>query len=140
MSLTRVGVIASLLMVNAVAASGQKLTAGAKRVSVASLDATLPAVPFEKWLAELRGVSTSEITWEVNDCGEGADGRDAPICVEAILQLTADSTAHASLVMIGDDGPRSKPVIWDLFIGANLSFSSFKTLPEWAALVRRYRR
>jgi hypothetical protein len=111
-----------------------------RRVPVASLDSTLPAIPFEKWLAELGAVPVSAIEWEVNDCGEGGDGREAPTCVEAILRLRADTSAHASLVVAGIDGRRSPPAIWDLSVGAGYSFIGFRTLREWAAYVHRHRR
>ena len=121
-------------------AQGAELIAAAQQVSVAWLDSTYPNVPFEKWLAELGRVRASAIRWEVNDCGEGGDGREAPTCVEAILNLTADTTAHASLVVAGVDGSRSKPAIWDLSVGAGDSFTGFKKLREWAAHVRTHRR
>lgn len=140
MNLLRVALTLCLLAVGTVPAFGQELVAVAKRVLVASLDSTLPAVPFERWLADLRGVPVSAITWEVNDCGEGGDGREAPTCVEAILNLTADTTAHASLVVAGLDGKRSELAIWDLSVGAGSSFTGFKTLREWAAFVRTRRR
>ena len=136
----RVALILCPLAVGAIPASGQDLVAVAKRVPVASLDSTLPAVPFERWLAELRSVPPSAITWEVNDCGEGGDGRQAPTCVEAILNLTADTTAHASLVVAGLDGRRSKPAIWSLSVGVGYAFTGFKTLREWAAYLRARRR
>jgi hypothetical protein len=126
----------------AAAASAQdaELIAAAQRVSVASLDSTYPDVPFEKWLANLGRVRASAIRWEVNDCGEGGDGREAPTCVEAVLNLTGDTTAHASLVVAGVDGRRSKPAIWDLSVGAGNSFTGFKKLREWAAHLRTHRR
>ena len=117
-----------------------QLIAAAQRVSVASLDSTHPDVPFERWLAELARVPRSAIRWEVNDCGEGGDGREAPTCVEAIVDLAADTTAHASLVVAGIDGRRSKPAIWDLSVGAGSSFIGFKTLRQWAAFLRTHRR
>jgi hypothetical protein len=112
----------------------------AKRVPVASLDSTLPAVPLERWLADVRGIPVSAIRWEVNDCGEGGDGREAPTCVEAILTLGADTTAHASLIVAGIDGKPGNAEIWDLSVGAGYSFTGFKTLREWAAYVRAHRR
>jgi hypothetical protein len=119
---------------------GRGLVAAAKRARVASLDSTLPAVPFEKWLADVGRVPVSAIKWEVNDCGEGGDGREAPTCVEAIVNLRADTTAHASLVVTGIDGKRVKPAIWDLSVGAGYSFTGFKTLREWAAHLRAHHR
>ena len=117
---------------------GQGLVAVAKRVSVTSLDSTLPAVRLERWLADLGATPPSAITWEVNDCGEGGDGRQAPTCVEAILTLTADTTAHLSLAVADIAGKRlARPGIWDLSVGAG-SFTGFKTLHEWAANVRSH--
>ncbi len=117
-----------------------KLIAAAQRASVASLESAQPDVPFARWLAELGRVPRSAIRWEVNDCGEGGDGREAPTCVEATFQLTADTTAHASLVVAGLDGKRSKPAIWDLSVGTGHSFIGFKTLRQWAAYLRTHRR
>jgi len=117
-----------------------ELIVAAQRVRAASLDSTQPNVPFETWLAQVSRVPRSAIRWEVNDCGEGGDGREAPTCVEAILKLTADTTAHASLVVAGIDGKRSKPAIWDLSVGAGSTFIGFKTLRQWAAYLRTHRR
>lgn len=138
MKLFRVATIGCFLAVSSIAASSQDLITVAKRVSVVALDSTLPAVPFETWLAELHRVPAAAITWEANDCGEGGDGREAPTCVEAVLILAADTTAHASLIVAGSDGRRLQPAIWDLSVGARDSFTGFKTLREWAAHVRRY--
>jgi hypothetical protein len=133
-------VFLALSTVTPALAQEANLIAAAQRVSVASLESTQPDVPFEGWLAELRRVPRSAIRWEVNDCGEGGDGRKAPTCVEAILKLTADTTAHASLIVAGIDGKRSKPAIWDLSVGAGSTFIGFKTLRQWAAYVRTHRR
>ena len=131
-----------LLSASALPALGQerRLLATAKRVRAASLDSTLPAVPFEKWLADVARVPVSAIKWVVNDCGEGGVGREAPTCVEAILSLRADTTAHASLVVAAIDGTRLKPAVWDLSVGAGYSFTGFKTLGAWAAHLRTHHR
>jgi hypothetical protein len=131
----RLGLTVYLFSAIALPAFGQEPIAAAKRVPARSLDSTLPSVPFETWLADLRGIPTSAIRWEVNDCGEGSDGRLAPTCVEAILPLAADTIAHVSLIVDGLDGARSNPTIWDLSVGAGYSFTGFKTLREWAARV-----
>jgi hypothetical protein len=112
------------------------LIARAQRVSVASLDSTLPAVPFTRWLTTLRKVPVSEIRWEVNDCGEGGDGLSAPICVEAILDLGADTTAHATLGVADREGKPVKPDVWMVYVIAKGSFIDFQRLSEWAAYVR----
>jgi hypothetical protein len=133
---TKIASILSLLSAAAIPAAGQELIAVAQGVPAASLDSTLPSIPFEQWLASLGGVPVSAIKWEVNDCGEGGDGREAPTCVEAMLTITSDTTAHASLIMAGIEGRRVKPSVWDLSIGAGYSFTGFKTLHEWAAHLR----
>lgn len=137
MSLAKIGFTLCVVTAVAVPAFGQGLIPAAKRVSMTSLDSTLPAISFERWLGSLR--PPSSISWEVNDCGEGGDGREAPTCVEAILNLTADTTAHASVIVAGTDDKPSTPAIWDLSIGAGLSFTGFKTLTEWAAYIRAHR-
>jgi hypothetical protein len=119
---------------------GQDWIAAAKRVTVTSLDSALPAVPLERWLAELSGLPPSAIKWEVNDCGEGGDGRQAPTCVEAILNLAGDTTAHLSLAVADVEGKRIRqPGVWDLSVGAGYSFTGFRTLREWAVHVRGHR-
>ena len=122
-----------------VAIAQSALIARAKRVSVSSLDSTLPRVPFETWLEGIGGVHGSAIKWEINDCGEGGDGRQAPTCVEAMLNLSADTTAHASIVVADIDGKRFKPSVWYLTVGTGYLFNGFKTLHEWAAYVRTHR-
>jgi hypothetical protein len=135
----RIMSLLGLLVTVAVPAAAQEhLITAAKRVPAAALDSTLPTVPFERWLAGVRPTATIE--WEVNDCGEGGDGRDAPTCVEAILHLKGDTTAHASLIVAGLDGKESEPGVWDLSIGVGNSFTGFKTLSDWAAAMRGQRR
>jgi hypothetical protein len=117
-------------------AMGQNLITTVQRVSVATLDSTMPAIPLERWLTRLAGPSHA-LSWEVNDCGEGGDGREAPTCVEAIVALRGDTTAHLSLIVADLEGGRAvPPAIWDMSIGAGLRFAGVKTLREWAARVQ----
>lgn len=133
--------LAGILALVPSAARGQDFIAAAKRIPVSSLDSTLPAIPLARWLAEISGRPPSAIQWEVNDCGEGGDGRQAPTCVEAIVSFGGDTTAHLSLAVADIDGKRMPhPGIWDLSLGAGSSFTGFKTLHEWAATVRTHRR
>ena len=111
-----------------------------KRLAVVSLDSSLAAIPLEDWLSEISGVPKAEITWEVNDCGEGGDGRQAPTCVEATVPLRADSSAHLSLAVADISGKKVGPSIWDLSVGAGYSFRGFRTLGDWATQVRAHHR
>ena len=103
---------------------------------MASLDSNLPAVPLERWLGYL--CPPADIKWEVNDCGEGGDGRQAPTCVEAILALGGDTTAHASISLLDVEGKRVTPGVWDLSIGAGYSVTGFKTLHQRAEQIRKH--
>ena len=116
------------------------LVEGARHVSVASLDPSFAPMPFEQWLTTLRQLPPSALQWEVNDCGEGGDGLEAPTCVEAILELGPDTTAHASLIMAGLDGTPGEPAIWMLYAVTQDSITDFERLSEWAAFVRRVSR
>jgi len=137
--LTRLGLL-PLWFCSTRPAAGQEWIAVVKQVVTASLDSTLPAIPFESWLADVAGIPVSAINWEINDCGEGGDGREAPTCVEAILRLNGDTTAHASIFVTDIKGMHVTPGIWDLSVGAGNHFTGFKTLHEWTAFVRAHHR
>ena len=76
--------------------------AAAKKTSVHRLDPSLPDRPLEKWLQDVVGPQ-SQITWEVNDCGEQTGnpefdkGRDFPMCAEAQVPLNQKSTLYVSV-------------------------------------------
>jgi hypothetical protein len=112
----------------------------AQRVRVSSLDSTLPATDLARWLAAQTAVDRSAIRWEVNDCGEGGDGRTAPTCVEAAVDLAANTTASVSLLVAARDGARVKPAIYSLSTLTGHDVTFFKTLHEWSAFVRSHRR
>ncbi|MDP2621617.1 MAG: hypothetical protein Q8P46_15835 [Hyphomicrobiales bacterium] len=135
MRLAKVGVLLSVAILPT-QASGQDLVTMVKGVSIATLDSTMPTVPLESWLRGLTGRS-HPVTWEINDCGEGGDGREAPTCVEAIVALGGDTTAHLSLIVADLEGiRRAPPAIWDMSVGAGYRFTGFKTLREWAERVK----
>jgi hypothetical protein len=133
----RLAMVAGLVAVVVGPASAQNLVAMAKGLSVASLDSTLPSAPLEKWLSSLRAIRPGDfITWEVNDCGEGGTGKRGPICVEAIVPLSGDTTAHLVLIVVAADGLRGRPRVFDLSIGKGNAFTGYKTLGEWGRRVR----
>ena len=112
----------------------------AQRVSVSSLDRVFPAIPFAHWLVQTGAVNQADIRWEVNDCGEGGDGRTAPTCIEAVFGLASDATAHASLLVATRDGTPVKPAIYTLYALTGNAVTRFSNLREWVAYVRRHRR
>jgi hypothetical protein len=51
-------------------------------------------------------------TWEVNDCGEGGDGRSAPVCVEIIIPQQNGYNLHISTIVGDTAGQKvSKPQV-----------------------------
>ncbi|MEP6622382.1 MAG: hypothetical protein ABJE47_23870 [bacterium] len=134
-------VLLCLAAATAANAQGESaLIARAQRTPVRSLDSTFTATPFAKWIGSLRPLPSSRIHWEVNDCGEGGDGRAAPTCVEAILDLAPDTTAHVSLIAADLAGKPGTPGIFMLNAIAGKSQIEFKTLAQWASFVRLRRR
>jgi hypothetical protein len=74
----------------------------AKNISVHRLDPSLADAPFARWLRGAVGPQ-SQITWEVNDCGEQTGnpevdkGRDFPICAEAQVTLQRNNKLALAL-------------------------------------------
>ena len=141
--MARSALVALLCFVSATAATAQSdsaLIARARRTPVRSLDSTFAATPLAEWIAGLRSLPSSRIHWEVNDCGEGGDGRAAPTCVEAILDLAPDTTARVSVIVADRTGKPVAPAIFILNAVAGTSVIEFKTLAQWAAFIRPPRR
>jgi hypothetical protein len=98
-----------------VAAQDSAFIVLAQRTPVSSLDSGYADVPLDKWLATLVRMPASAISWEVNDCGEGGDGQQAPTCVEAWVALTPDTGVSVSVIVAGLDGAPAPPHLWMLY-------------------------
>ena len=59
-----------------------------KRAPAGNVERGLPQMPFERWLT---GILGTDLSWEVNDCGEGHQGM---VCVEV------DESEHGTVLMI----------------------------------------
>jgi hypothetical protein len=85
-------------------ASDAKAIEAAKHTSIRQIETSLPDKPFEKWLRDLIGPQAHMI-WEVNDCGEQTGnpevdkGRDFPMCVSAVVDLTGKRKLDVQLVV-----------------------------------------
>lgn len=119
--------------------AGQDLIASTRRMPASAVDSTLPRTRLDVWLASLRGTPASAITWEVNDCGEGGDGRDAPTCVEAGIPLGGDTVAFFRLAVRGLRDTPAPPAVFDLIIREGQRYRGVPNLREWIARVRRPR-
>lgn len=109
----------------------------ARRASVSTLDSAYARVPFDDWFAELGGFPKTAIQWEVNDCGEGGDGRPAPTCVEARIELARDTSVSVSLVVAGLDGTAAPPQIWMLYAREAGTVTALPKFRDLVAYVRR---
>lgn len=121
---------------SAAAQADTALITQARRTPVRSLDSTLSGTSVSEWIARLRTLPSSRIHWEVNDCGEGGDGRAAPTCVEVILDLAPDTTASLSQIVRDIAGQPVAPAIFLLNATIGRTVIPFKTLAQWAEFVR----
>ena len=71
-----------------------------KKSKAATLEKGLPDIVIPQGL-ENTFQNGDKVTWEVNDCGEGGDGRAAPVCVEAIVPQKNGYNLHISTI-VGD--------------------------------------
>jgi hypothetical protein len=71
-----------------------------KKSNAAILEKELPAIAIPVWLEKTFHYG-GKANWEVNDCGEGGDGRSAPVCVEIIIPQQNGYNLHISTV-VGD--------------------------------------
>ena len=63
-----------------------RLIASVKQVSVSSLDAVLPSIPFVRWL-QIEAGTEARISFAVRSAADDSDHADFPTCVEADAQL-----------------------------------------------------
>ncbi len=93
----------------------------AQSTPVQQLDPALPPTPLAAWLNSI-ALPSSEVTWEVNDCGEQTGGpadrgRDFPACVEAIFAVAPKIRAHVSVVLgTFKQGVIGQPRLFQLFV------------------------
>jgi hypothetical protein len=81
--------IAMSSAVSSQSAGDSALIESLKRTPASNVERGLPRVPFERWLTAILG---PDLSWEVNDCGEGHPGL---VCVEV-----DESERHAVLMIV----------------------------------------
>jgi len=81
-----------------VSASDSDLIVYVRNLSASLIDGSLPETLYGEWIQKT--FSNSETLWEVNDCGEGGDGRtNAPSCVEVQIEQDDGYWLHINLVL-----------------------------------------
>jgi hypothetical protein len=123
-----------------VLAQEQLLIRRVQDTPLASLDSAAPGVTVSQWLAQLGGVPPTALTWEVNDCGEGGDGREAPGCVEGKVSLGEERSASISVVVVSRNGTtEGGPAIFMMYVrdGSEVTFAD--SIRELEMLVEKSR-
>ena len=86
-----------------------------KKSRAATLERGLPDIVIPVWLEKTFQYG-GRTTWEVNDCGEGGDGRSAPVCVEMIIPQQNGYELHISSVVGDTAGQKvTKPQIMMIY-------------------------
>ena len=119
--------------------SDSMLIARAQRTLASTLETSLPRVSIEQWLSQIAAILPDSLRWEVNDCGEGGDGRTTPTCVEAAFDLPGGSAGILRLYVMGRDGSAVRPAIAELLTSTGGTYSAYKTFGDWLAAIRRRR-
>ena len=108
---------------------------------VSTLESGAPQTALVQWLARLGGKSSSEVTWETNDCGEGRDGHAAPACVEGKVLLGTDTTASVSVAVADTEGRSGgKPSLYMMYLKSGQKVTFAKSLKDLEAIVSQWRK
>jgi hypothetical protein len=112
----------------------------AKNTPAHDIDSLVGNVPFGQWVLAAAGDST-RVSWATDDCGEGGDGRQAPVCVTATVALRGGGTALVSLIVGDLRGALGSPALWSAYVRESppADYAEVKPLSAWAAAVRARR-
>jgi hypothetical protein len=121
-------------------AQNAQLVRTAQEFPLPAPDPAAPKVALSQWLAQLGGVPPSAVHWEINDCGEGGDGRAAPTCVEGRVSLTPAASVSISVAVLGLDGqPLATPSLFMMYVKEGQKVTFARSLAELAAQASRWR-
>jgi hypothetical protein len=130
--------LAAILFLTSLPLHGQTrdeaLIRAVKEIPANALDPTLPgnggSLPFSRFLAIMTRVPIAALQWEVNDCGEGGDGRKAPTCVEVHAELAPDTSVSVSVSVLDTNGNPGPPGLFMMSVKKGSSETSVKSLRE----------
>jgi len=109
-------------------------------IPVSSLESGAPALPLSTWLTQLGGASLAKLEWEVNDCGEGGDGRVAPTCVEGRIVFNSRTSAGVSVAVDTTQGRTGgKPSIFMMYLKDAGKVTFARSLRELESVAGRFR-
>lgn len=119
------------------ASRNTELISEVQRLSATALGARGTQLSFGDWMAHLGGVPPSAIKWDVNDCGEGSNGRIAPTCVTARLTPGTDAQIAVDLMVIDLLGRRTRPSVRGAVIQSSRQLYGYARLDSLFAATRR---
>jgi hypothetical protein len=108
-----------------------------KRTKVSTLEKGMPNKPFQKWIVDT--FKRTDMAWEVNDCGEGGDGRASPVCAEVSIPQKNGYSLHIS-VITGDLDQKSvgKPELMQIYFYKSEGSIDSKPVRSLAEAVKMY--
>jgi hypothetical protein len=108
---------------------------------LSALDPNAPKVKLSQWLAQLGGVRPAALAWELNDCGEGGDGRAAPTCVEGRVSFSPDRSASVSVAVATAEGKLGGgPSVFMMYVREGQKVDFAKSFQELEKLVAKWRK
>lgn len=117
-----------------------ELISEVQRLSATALGARGTQLSFGDWMAHLGGVPASAVKWDVNDCGEGSNGRIAPTCVTARLTPGTDAQIAVDLMVIDMLGRRTRPSVRGAMIQSSRQLYGYARLDSLLAAAQRLAR
>jgi hypothetical protein len=139
--LTLIGVPLFGYGVSQVHAQEPELVRRAQDASLSTLEPNAANVTLAQWLSRLGGGSPGSVEWEVNDCGEGGDGRQSPVCVEGRVTIGTGLVASVSVIVVALSGqPVSPSSIWMMYVSDGQRVELAKTTGELESLIDQRRR
>ena len=120
MKLPRLSLIAFLCIVysssSVAAVKDSEFIDAVQKANASTLEKGLPDISILQWVKNTFEHGENA-TWEVNDCGEGGDGREAPACVEFIIPQWNGYYLHISSMVGGITTQQvvTKPHLWMVY-------------------------
>lgn len=111
-----------------------------KMTKVSTLEKGLPNISFQKWVKDT--FKRNDAVWEVNDCGEGGDGRSHPICAEVQIPQQNGYSLNIMVVVADSKGRKvAKPEIFQIYFykGENYKTFDVKDVKSLSEAVQIYR-
>lgn len=112
-----------------------------KKSNASILEEGLPNIAVPQWVENTFQYG-AKATWEVNDCGEGGDGRVSPVCVEVKIPQQNGYYLHISSIVGDIEGKKTaKPQLWMVYFfkSENYKAIDIKNVKTIAEAIQLYK-